>query len=883
MALNGGVVDLEVNRLLYDPAKPPESRPALQHGGTASRGRLGMPEAAVHGQRPLGRGQRRRPSHDDQARPGSNGNTTLSADGVVGLDGSKQGSLDLHVNLDDLELDDDRLRKRTPAEYERALGSLQAAGQSQRRRCTSTRRACRRTVRLDSEGPLSRRRGGLSAFSLSARPPDRRSDLREEHAVGRLEFAERASLCSLAGTIRNPGPDAVVKLDIKAESLPIDDAIKNAMPPDVRKVVDQFNASGLVKRECQGLPRADDRPGHRPEGLIKFDAEIDLTERCEITWVGLPYPVRNLKGRLEIHPDKWTFKDVTGSNGQAKIKASGSVEKLRLARGARTAKIRSRSTSTCKPRTFRSAASCRAALPTAWKKTWPTINPSGSCDVEAGVHVAPGGPNARRSRSAPRPESNVRLLVTRSPQPGIDPGGTIELPMDDVHGQFVFDNGEVTMNDVNFNFRGSPVRFSRGTVLLEESGQFDLDVQDAWVEEIRFDLDLRKKMPPLMAQFALRLDGGGPFRARAISRLAGRVNERDLAWCRWKNTKVVFNDNSVRTAIPLEHIQGQLENVSGWSNGMALEVEGILKLESVSFMGQQITQLESPFHVKEGQARLDSVRGHFLGGEVLGDDACSISLDATPRYHVALSLKGAQLEEYARTISGRQSYRGLIDARIAIDGLGSDVRSIHGRGEAHISQGDLGELPPVLRLASVVNSVPNLSVASEDRNRSRGQDGVRLGRCQLHDRQRHDHVRPDQVHRQRLQPAGQRNARSTGLSGPPAQPPVGSRSVSHPARERLRPPGEQSLLHRPRQRDALELQVDSRAPPPRRRRPPGPQPHPRRFPGGMSAACLIRTHDVLGPRQHQADQSPLLDHDGGLAHGAGLERLREPRRRDDQS
>ena len=40
--------------------------------------------------------------------------------------------------------------------------------------------------------------------------------------------------------------------------------------------------------------------------------------------------------------------------------------------------------------------------------------------------------------------------------------------------------------------------------------------------------------------------------------------------------------------------------MSGWSNGMALEVEGIMKLESVSFIGQQFTQLESPFHVKEG-------------------------------------------------------------------------------------------------------------------------------------------------------------------------------------------------------------------------------------------------------------------------------------------
>ena len=29
--------------------------------------------------------------------------------------------------------------------------------------------------------------------------------------------------------------------------------------------------------------------------------------------------------------------------------------------------------------------------------------------------------------------------------------------------------------------------------------------------------------------------------------------------CNWKNTLVVFNDNTVKTRIPLEHIQGQLD------------------------------------------------------------------------------------------------------------------------------------------------------------------------------------------------------------------------------------------------------------------------------------------------------------------------------------
>ena len=68
--------------------------------------------------------------------------------------------------------------------------------------------------------------------------------------------------------------------------------------------------------------------------------------------------------------------------------------------------------------------------------------------------------------------------------------------MEDVHGRFAFNDGKVTMTDVTFNFRGAPVNFSHGTVFLEESGKFELAVNELWVEAIRFDADLRKKMPP---------------------------------------------------------------------------------------------------------------------------------------------------------------------------------------------------------------------------------------------------------------------------------------------------------------------------------------------------------------------------------------------------
>ena len=158
------------------------------------------------------------------------------------------------------------------------------------------------------------------------------------------------------------------------------------------------------------------------------------------------------------------------------------------------------------------------------------------------------------------------------------------------------------MQDVNFKFRGAPVKFSRGTVFLKDSGEFRLAVYELDVKDIRFDLDLRQKMPPLMQQFALRLDDGNTFRARGDLEI-GWSGERDVpAWCKWKNMLVVFDGNTVKTGIPLEHIQGQLERVKGESNGVTFEVDGTLNLESVSVHGQQITKVQSPFSIKQGIA-----------------------------------------------------------------------------------------------------------------------------------------------------------------------------------------------------------------------------------------------------------------------------------------
>ena len=197
-----------------------------------------------------------------------------------------------------------------------------------------------------------------------------------------------------------------------------------------------------------------------PEGLIAIDAEIDLAERCEITWERLPYPIRDLTGRLEIRPDHWVFRNMRGSNGSAKIKASGSVAKIKSGgKPPGPPRHGANSGDPLKIDVYLEAENLpfngelKKRFRPAWKKSWPTINPAGGCDVQAEVHIAPHRPDHTHIVIVPRPESNVRLEVTRSPQPDLDPGGTIDLPMENVHGRFVFNDGEVVMNDVHFQFR----------------------------------------------------------------------------------------------------------------------------------------------------------------------------------------------------------------------------------------------------------------------------------------------------------------------------------------------------------------------------------------------------------------------------------------------
>lgn len=699
--LTSGEVDLRVNRLTYDPAAAPADRLHYDVSGRVSSGLLNCKKYLPFPINDLSAGFSARDGvcTIDRAE-GYFGGTTVHIDrGRFMFGDPERMPFEVELEVVDLELDE-KLRAWAPPRFADLWASFRPSG-----RVSLAVSAGRET----EGGPMRRK---VVADCQDVALLYKHFPYPVDHVRGRVVWeGERVSLLNLntlsvggqllqaSGTIDHPGPRAAVSLTFEGQALPIDKKLFDALPPDVTKVVSQFSPSGTARGKVQVRRIPPEKPGDDPKGKVTVDAFLDLNERCGIKWAGLPYPVNNLTGRLEIHPDLWVFKNMRGVNGQAVITGDGRVQKVPGPTPAGRLNI----DLNLKAQMLPFDEQLRKALTPAWQKSWAILDPTGSSDVSATIRVHPGEPDRYRLVVTPGTATDVRLRYSRAPKPGVDPGGVFELRMEDVSGRFVFNNGVVEMSDVGFRFHDAPVQFAGGTVKVEDSGRFELGVGDLCVKDIRLDSRLRKIMPPVMEQFAQKLDDGKPFTLKGNLGLGWSGLPGEPVKCTWDHVLVVFDDNSVQIqpGLAVEHLQGQLDSVSGQTYGDLFELHGALQLKSLGLLGQQVTELESPIHVQGGVARLENLRGKLLGGLVSG--RLGVTLDATPKYEASLAVDGADLSEYSKTVSGRQTYRGLVNVRLDLHGFGADLRTIGGQGEAHVTNGDLGELPFYLQLVKFLN------------------------------------------------------------------------------------------------------------------------------------------------------------------------------------
>lgn len=696
--LTAGDVDIQIPRLVYDPGakrKIAYEAAAQIRSGLWACPKLPFPINDLYASLTI-RDNVLKIEHAD----GYNGETTVRAEGQVKLGNLRRSPMDLHIEIANLALDE-RLRKWTPPAQAKLWQEFKPSG-----KVNATIDVAK--AREGDEEPEIKL--GVDCVDVSMCYVFFQYPL--DHVRGRIDWTKKRVDVSLhsvigrkpitaKGAIHDPSPrKSRVILDFEADELPVDQTLLNALPPDVRKIVEEFRPKGSVRGTAHLVRNPPLTLQDDPRGRVSVDATLDLNKGCSIQWVNLPYTIDNLTGRLELHPNRCIFRGMSGNHGQATITGQGEVQKIGNKHKIKVG---------LSGRKLLFDDELRYALPPAWQMSWGSLDPTGSSDVDAAIEVDPGKPEDYKLVITPRPSTSVKLRYSRDARPGIDLGGTFELPMNNVRGQFIYHNGLVQMRDVGFTFYNAPVNFAAGAVRVENSGKFQLKVREVWARDLRLDGNLRKIMPPVMAQFAKRLDDGKTFTLKGNLGLSWSGLKGAPVLCGWDEALVVFNGNEIQAGVPLTALQGQLDSVRGWSDGERLEVHGVLRLASVSLLGQQVTKLESPLNVAKGWATLDNISGQLLKGKLGG--TIGVSLDATPKYSASVSIRNADLQEYAKTIPGRQAFRGLVDARIDLEGLGADLHNLQGSGEAHVTQGDLGKLPFALRMVKTLNLSPATNTA----------------------------------------------------------------------------------------------------------------------------------------------------------------------------
>ena len=176
------------------------------------------------------------------------------------------------------------------------------------------------------------------------------------------------------------------------------------------------------------------------------------------------------------------------------------------------------------------------------------------------------------------------------------------------------------MRNVQFSFQKAPVTFDGGNVDVRDNGRFKLHVDRLEVLNLRLDEDLRRYMPPVMANFSRRLDDLKISKMKTNLDLGWSGKAGESAWCRWDEALVILENNKVAigTDFGLEHIEGQIDHVYGSFDGRDLDLHAKLDLDSVDVFNQQVTDLTAALDVEGNLARLADIKGKVLGGALDG-------------------------------------------------------------------------------------------------------------------------------------------------------------------------------------------------------------------------------------------------------------------------
>ena len=259
---------------------------------------------------------------------------------------------------------------------------------------------------MDLAMTLPEDQGGFRLKGVTGSIVFRPDEIEVRELVGRLDQAPNARL-SLKGSYKGYEKDSPysLSLEIRDLDLPTESPIAGKVGEALKKFLVDYQASG---RLTMGVTLA--RKGERTD--ISGWAQ---PEGMALTYKHFPYPVSDVRGRIEFHDNRVYLKEVTARHGQSRISLRGEMEWIE---GKQTYDIH------IDGRQVELDEELAQAVPRSFEFVWKTIRPGGRTDAKVRVRrgpadkqdiidleLRPDGHASMRHAVFPYPVENIAGLV----------------------------------------------------------------------------------------------------------------------------------------------------------------------------------------------------------------------------------------------------------------------------------------------------------------------------------------------------------------------------------------------------------------------------------------------------------------------------------------
>lgn len=172
--------------------------------------------------------------------------------------------------------------------------------------------------------------------------------------------------------------DSRLSVHLAADRLPLDDSLRQALPPDLRTVWDSFLPAGTAAvevryehRSSASQPAAATQPAGHPAGSLDYTVVIE-PQGCEAVYEDFPLRLRDVKGRITVTPKEVRIEPTTAVHEGSPVRLAGAIR-----RGAGNTAIEL----TVDAKEVAFSESVRQVLPWRMRRLWNDVKPVGKADL----------------------------------------------------------------------------------------------------------------------------------------------------------------------------------------------------------------------------------------------------------------------------------------------------------------------------------------------------------------------------------------------------------------------------------------------------------------------------------------------------------------------